>query len=587
MDSEEQSAKKGNTSSQVERDGEQDSTHHDVDGGSHPPHITQQQPLQKSFEKDAKVREKNLRLAQAVAPPPPPSITLTSSVNSDGAGTNNTRDSNKSSSGDHGTSKRKVAGANSLTSSINSAEDLRNSLQYSASRHAAKTAKAQTINNTRQIPAGPGAVRVSTGNPSEDDVDEEQGPVATLTAKAVDDGEEDRIIRQLQEDKEALQRQVQMALEGERKAREEMQNMARAPTANVAVVMGDAATSVVSEEPPPSESQPIAREGQRERCCINACKGTVLITACCCLSCIILAVVLVVTLGLDGIIRIANATDTTSDEVATKRSNLEELLQEFQPLHEDAFDWLVDTDQWQPNLDNKATAPPSNNNDQFLDFILDGVSNQGESSTIGTGETKWMFVERYYLAVLYFSTNGSNWKENYGWLSETNSHCDKGAKRWFGIECDENDSLFSITLQDNNLDGSFPTEIRALRNLRSIWMSGDGSDAKLTGTIPATMPANLTQIWLWNMRLGGTIPEQLFELSDLTSLRLYQNQLSGTIATSIVQLSDLKELELVGNQLTGTIPVLPNVTSCDLASNKFEETSNGAARGCDVIDQNP
>jgi len=432
MDSEEQSAKKGNKSSQVERDdGEQDSTHHDVDGGSHPPRITQQQPLQKSFEKDAKVREKNLRLAQASAPPPPPSITLTSSVNSDGAGTN-TRDSNKSSSGDHGTSKRKVAGANSLTSSINSAEDQRNSLQCSASRHAAKTAKAQTNNNnTRRIPAGR-AVRVSTGNPSEDDVDEEQGPVATLTAKAVDDGEEDRIIRQLQEDKEALQRQVQIALEGERKAREEMQIMTRAaPTANVAVVMGDAATSVVSEEPPPSESQPIAREGQRERCYTNACKGTVLITACCCLSCIILVVVLVFTLGLDRIIRIPNATDTTSDEVTTKRSNLEELLQEFQPLHEYAFDWLVDSDQWQPNLDS----------------IFDGVSNQGEPSTIGTGGMKWMFVERYYLAVLYFSTKGSNWKKNYGWLSEENSHCDKGAKRWFGIECDENDSLISIELR--------------------------------------------------------------------------------------------------------------------------------------------
>ena len=73
--------------------------------------------------------------------------------------------------------------------------------------------------------------------------------------------------------------------------------------------------------------------------------------------------------------------------------------------------------------------------------------------------------------------------------------------------------------ETNNLDGSFPNGIRVLTNLRSIWLSGDGFDPKLTGTIP-TMPGNLTQIWLWNMRLSGGLPEQLFELSGLTSLRL-------------------------------------------------------------------
>ena len=103
-----------------------------------------------------------------------------------------------------------------------------------------------------------------------------------------------------------------------------------------------------------------------------------------------------------------------------------------------------------------------------------------------------------------------------------------------------------------------------LSNLRSIWISGDGFDTKMAGTIPEKLPANLTQIWLWAMKLSGTIPQQLFELSALTNLRLYENQLSGTISSSILQLSDLKTLHLVGNQLTGTIPILPNVTSCDL-----------------------
>lgn len=43
-----------------------------------------------------------------------------------------------------------------------------------------------------------------------------------------------------------------------------------------------------------------------------------------------------------------------------------------------------------------------------------------------------------------------------------------------------------------------------------------------------------------------------------------ENEFTGSVPNNIIQLSDLQTLELVGNDLAGTIPVLPNVTSCNL-----------------------
>mmetsp|Transcript_29571 Transcript_29571/g.71164 ORF Transcript_29571/g.71164 Transcript_29571/m.71164 type:complete len:616 (+) Transcript_29571:108-1955(+) len=560
-------------------------------------------------DKDIKAREKNLKLAEAVAPPPPSMSSLTSSNRQNKEYEKSSITSSIKSNSDDVKNSKRAAAANgaSLTSSINSnntgsQQQERSPLRYSTNHHAAKHAKAarNNNNNTRQIAAGPGAVRMTTtttsANSSVDDNDQEaQVPEAVpLTAETVDDTEEQDRIQKLQQDNEALRKQVELALQSEKRALEEMQTMAHAPPAAVSM-----ATSVVStEEPTPapessrSHSTTITAE-QTQKCCWNLCQGTVFVAGCCCIFCVIIGVVVVFAVGLDNIL--VDVTNSAGDEVeaATRRSNLETLLLQQQglepPLHEQAFQWLVDTDQWQPDdllNNNNATEPPTSDQGVVLDSIENLVGNLANanegSTTVGTGERKWMFIERYYLAVLYFSTRGDNWTQNFGWMSETTSHCAEGAKQWFGIQC-ENDSIVSIELETNNLDGSFPTEIQVLSNLRSIWM---GDDIALTGTIP-TMPGNLTRIWIWNMRLSGNLPEHLFELSGLTSLRLYQNELTGAIPSNIIQLSDLQTLELVGNQLTGTVPVLPNVTSCDLSSNKFTDTVNGAAQGCVVFDQNP
>ena len=55
-------------------------------------------------------------------------------------------------------------------------------------------------------------------------------------------------------------------------------------------------------------------------------------------------------------------------------------------------------------------------------------------------------------------------------------------------------------------------------------------------------------------QITGTLPDSLFELSDLRSLILFSNQLNGTISSAIENLDQLNELQLQRNKFTGTIP---------------------------------
>jgi Leucine-rich repeat (LRR) protein len=55
-------------------------------------------------------------------------------------------------------------------------------------------------------------------------------------------------------------------------------------------------------------------------------------------------------------------------------------------------------------------------------------------------------------------------------------------------------------------------------------------------------------------QLTGSIPSEIWNLTNLTNLRLRSNQLTGSIPTEIGNLTNLTYLELTSNQLTGIIP---------------------------------
>jgi hypothetical protein len=90
----------------------------------------------------------------------------------------------------------------------------------------------------------------------------------------------------------------------------------------------------------------------------------------------------------------------------------------------------------------------------------------------------------------------------------------------------------AIDLNNNNLDGSIPTDI-----------------GLLTG---------LTELALTNHPLlGGSIPTDIGLLTSLSVIALSTNNLDGSIPTEIVMLTGLGDLELNFNKLGGVVPSLP------------------------------
>ncbi len=204
--------------------------------------------------------------------------------------------------------------------------------------------------------------------------------------------------------------------------------------------------------------------------------------------------------------------------------------------------------------------------------------------------------ERYILAVFYFTTEGSEWSKSNRWLTSA-SHC-----RWYGISCDLDGRTKLIQENENNLQGSIPTEITSLSALTSLSVYDNGlmgtipveiysmpnisfldlemnmfngrifedeiwnaagslevfrvSDNLFTGSIPEEISqlSKLRQLWIANVDLSGSIPDSITSLSDLTDLISYNSSLTGTIPLNIGLLSNLDHIDVSKNDMNGKIP---------------------------------
>ena len=166
------------------------------------------------------------------------------------------------------------------------------------------------------------------------------------------------------------------------------------------------------------------------------------------------------------------------------------------------------------------------------------------SDQMSTGNTTES--DRAALITLYQATDGPNWKQNGGWLS------DAPIGEWFGVTTDGNDRVTGLDLDANWLRGVIPSELGNLSSMKTLSLKQN----RLSGKIPPELGniSNLVFLYLSQNQLTGGIPLEVSNLSNLRSLTLSQNRLTGRIPPQLGDLLRLRGLDLSQNQLTGEIP---------------------------------
>jgi hypothetical protein len=163
-------------------------------------------------------------------------------------------------------------------------------------------------------------------------------------------------------------------------------------------------------------------------------------------------------------------------------------------------------------------------------------------------------IQRYALAVFYYSTNGGNWTHNERWLSEENE-CNWYTRSLFVDVCDSNGVITGLELGFNNLGGVIPPEIGLLTSLTRISL-GAGLQGNIRGVLPSQL-GRLSLMETFNVRdneISGVIPPELGAWTSLDVLDLSRNKFSGPIPTTIGQMTALTKLDLGRNELTGDVP---------------------------------
>jgi hypothetical protein len=193
-------------------------------------------------------------------------------------------------------------------------------------------------------------------------------------------------------------------------------------------------------------------------------------------------------------------------------------------------------------------------------------------------------MERYTMAVLYFSTDGPNWALLYDFLGGQ-SICD-----WEPIQCSEEGavvgirmgkSAFCSTILHSLLSLFFSNKAKyqnvlpfffVFRSLREV-------ENNLNGTLPTELYAlsSLEDLSLWGNRLQGTLPSYLGSLTRLTMLQLGENLLTGSFPESFSDLRKLEWLYMDYNALTGSVPMIPSMETMAIAYNFLTGTISGSA----------
>jgi len=163
---------------------------------------------------------------------------------------------------------------------------------------------------------------------------------------------------------------------------------------------------------------------------------------------------------------------------------------------------------------------------------------------------------------VYNATAGWDWTEKWD--------IDRPMEEWYGVKIQEG-CVTELRLSNNNLNGTIPTSINNLSQLRQLDLSANN----LNGTIPSNIGelTNLELLQLNQNQLNGEIPPSIGQLVLLQSMNLQYNLLSGSIPETFGSLQELRTLALDNNQLSDSIPAtlgnLFNLNLLDLGNNQL------------------
>jgi hypothetical protein len=212
------------------------------------------------------------------------------------------------------------------------------------------------------------------------------------------------------------------------------------------------------------------------------------------------------------------------------------------------------------------------------EWLIEDYDSDSNNDASDSSSTLWLppddnsvvWVERYALAVLYFTTGGgpsaeSSWKDPLEFLSsrpvcDWNNGLRVDNDAAHGVYCESSVDIYKtwvtvLHMADNGLAGPLPWELSLVTQLVQLDMDAN----VLTGTLPTEWPialTNLQAMWLHSNALTGSLPTTLNRMKRLASLDLQNNALTGSLPEvwGTTQLQDLFYIALRGNALDGTLP---------------------------------
>ena len=108
-------------------------------------------------------------------------------------------------------------------------------------------------------------------------------------------------------------------------------------------------------------------------------------------------------------------------------------------------------------------------------------------------------------------------------------------------------NLRDLRLFENRLSGELPVELWSLPKLSYLFIQNNG----FNGALPTKIPENIQWLDLGSNKFSGSLPTSA---TGLQVFRAENNLLSGELPADMSKFANLTRLVLRGNQLTGSIP---------------------------------